>query len=147
MENLGTSPGGRARHWGLALAVAIVVIAATLVLAQPLLEAPAAAGTGSAMARSGNGVPSYTSDVVPILTRSCFRCHGPYRADKGLRLDSYQRIMAGDSYGAILIPGDSSLSAMVSVIRNGTMPHDSTKLLPAEIDILARWIDSGAPRN
>lgn len=139
--------GGRATHWGLALVIAAAAIAATFALAQPLLDTPGVASTGDVAAKSGSAVPSYKSEVVPILTRYCFRCHGPDRADKGLRLDSYRRIMAGDSYGAILIPGDSSLSAMVSVIRNGTMPHDSTKLPPAEIDALARWIDAGAPQN
>jgi hypothetical protein len=55
--------------------------------------------------------------------------------------------MAGDSYGTVLIPGDSSLSAIVSVVKYGTMPHGTSKLSQEEIDLVSRWIDGGAPEK
>jgi hypothetical protein len=140
--------GGRVARRGVVIAVVALAAVLGIVGAWSHLgdSTPTSLPTAQAAGSVGS-IPSYTSDVSPILVRSCFRCHGPDRADKGLRLDSYQRVMAGDSYGAILIPGDSSLSAMVLVIKNGTMPHESTKLTPAEIDTLSRWIDAGAPQN
>jgi len=35
-------------------------------------------------------------------------------------------------YGTVVIPGDSSLSAMVSVLKYGTMPHGGAKLTAAD---------------
>lgn len=102
-------------------------------------EAPSASASGA--------TPTYAADVAPILARSCVSCHGPQRADKGLRLDSYQRTLAGDSYGTVLIPGDSSLSALVSVLKYGTMPHGGVRLSASEIEVVSKWIDGGAPEK
>ncbi len=106
-----------------------------------------AAPSSSAAPGAVVGIPSFNRDVEPLLERACVRCHGADQADKGLRLDSYRSTLAGDSYGAVLIPGKSSLSAIISVVKYGTMPHDGVKLPQNEIDTISRWIDAGAPEN
>lgn len=126
-------------------ALAVVLMGALLMwkMIVPGSEpAPSSKGTSQ---ESVKRTPTYLGDIRPIMDRFCVSCHGPQRADKGLRLDSYQRTLAGDSYGTVLIPGDSSLSAIVSVMKYGTMPHGPTKLDPSEIELVSRWIDSGAP--
>ena len=128
---------------GAALLLALLLAAQ---LALPTSETPSRFG-GQTTQSHGNWTPSYRRDVAPILERACIRCHGPQRADKGLRLDSYRGVLAGDSYGAVVIPGESSLSAVVSVVKYGTMPHQGMRLPPAEIDIISRWIDNGAQEN
>lgn len=131
----------------LVAAVAVLaVLAAALAVSGLLGEGKATPGDGK-LGRAADWTPSYASDVAPIFARACIRCHGSQRADKGLRLDSYQRMMAGDSYGTVVIPGDSSLSALVSVAKYGTMPHGGTKLTDTELATISRWIDIGAPEN
>lgn len=139
--------GRPSRKYIVYIAVA-AILAATAVLAVKAASNPATGSSGAAGTQPvPAAAPSYKRDVAPILERSCVRCHGPERADKGLRLDSYRGTLAGDSYGAVLLPWRSSLSAIVSVIKYGTMPHDGMKLPPAEIETVSRWIDAGAPEN
>ncbi len=127
------------------LVVMVALLAALALVAPDLLARAGVIPTGRAPAEgAADWIPSYARDVEPIFARACIRCHGPQRADKGLRLDGYQRTMAGDSYGTVVIPGDSSLSAMVSVLKYGTMPHGGAKLTATELDTIARWIDAGA---
>ena len=142
IRGAGRGPARRA----LVAGTAIVALAFVVVLfVTPNVMHGGVLGSGSApQVASADWVPTYARDVEPIFQRTCIRCHGPERADKGLRLDSYQRIMAGDSYGTVLIPGDSSLSAIVSILQYGTMPHGGSKLPPEEIDTISRWIDAGA---
>ncbi len=122
-----------------ALVLTAVASSPSRAVVAPTAAPPASEGAGP--------LPSYREDVAPLLRRACVQCHGSQQADKGLRLDSYQRMMAGDAVGTVVIPGDSSLSAIVSVVRYGTMPHDGTKLTAAEIATISRWIDAGAPEN
>ena len=129
------------------LIVALLALGILVRLATSNGAPPLSSGGGSSATTSAQGIPSFARDVAPILDRSCVRCHGEGQADKGLRLDSYRRALAGDSYGAVLIPGKSSLSAIVSVVKYGTMPHNGVKLPSEEISILSRWIDAGAPEN
>ena len=117
------------------------------ILARQAASAVSVSPTSASGGSATTGTPSYARDVAPILERACVRCHGEQQADKGLRLDTYHRALAGDSYGAVLIPGKSSLSAIVSVVKYGTMPHDGMRLPPDEIDTISRWIDAGAPEN
>ncbi len=138
----------RTLRGGLAVLLFLVLAAAALVLAGPALLGEESNGAQGGQTTHPEGwTPSYAQDVGPILQRACVQCHGTRQADKGLRLDSYQRMMAGDAYGTVVIPGDSSLSALISVVRYGTMPHGGTRLTAAEIETISRWIDSGAPEN
>ncbi|MHB1162301.1 MAG: c-type cytochrome domain-containing protein [Chloroflexota bacterium] len=126
--------------------VAIGVLALAVIL-PPRLEVGTVSQVSTPMFRTEGTTPSYRQEVGPILQRACTQCHGTLRADKGLRLDSYQRMMAGDAFGTVVIPGDASLSALVSVVRYGTMPHQGARLTANEIDTISRWIDAGAPEN
>jgi mono/diheme cytochrome c family protein len=131
--------------------VSLVVLAVGLMVGLALwpgvLEEGKAQPGGVQSANPADWVPSYSRDVEPIFGRSCIQCHGPERADKGLRLDSYQRMMAGDSYGTVVIPGDSSLSAIITILKGGTMPHGGAQISPAELEAISRWIDLGAKAN
>jgi mono/diheme cytochrome c family protein len=133
--------------------LAVVTVLSAVVLLVALALGSRGIGEGAAQPAELQGVaradwiPSYSRDVEPIFDRTCIQCHGPERADKGLRLDSYQRMMAGDSYGTVVIPGDSSLSAIVTILKGGTMPHGGTGLSPTELETVSRWIDSGATAN
>lgn len=90
----------------------------------------------------------FQSHVLPILRKHCFRCHGDKDEEAGLRLTSRESMVAGgDSGEAVLVPGDPHASAMLIRIRSddeGQRMPPSAKLSDDEIEILTRWVASGA---
>lgn len=92
---------------------------------------------------------SYKDDIQPIFDRYCVECHGPKRAENGLRLDTYDGVMSGTRFGPVITPGSSSTSSLVFVI-DGTaapeiqMPHEGRKLSRNRITNIQAWIDAGA---
>ena len=95
---------------------------------------------------------TYSSDIQPIFTQNCVSCHGPARAENGLRLDSYQAVMKGTQHGPVVIQTSPSASALVSVIDGSAssqvlMPHEGRKLTPNRIENIRLWIQAGAPND
>lgn len=97
--------------------------------------------------------PDFTTEVRPILSRYCFKCHGPDdQTRKGeLRLDvRAEALKPAESGGPAIIPGDVARSELVKrVFTDDTeeiMPPRSAKMemTAAQKDILKRWIASGA---
>lgn len=90
--------------------------------------------------------PSYAQDVQPIFNRSCTVCHG---AAGGVDLTSYQHTMAGGADGPIVVPGDPETSPLYAFISGGTplsMPPGQP-LPSADVQLIRRWIEAGAPDN
>lgn len=112
----------------LALAVSLVALRAMPALADEPIE--------------------FNRDIRPILSETCFRCHGPDSASRkaNLRLD---RREAAIEAGAI-IPGkveESELLARIDAENpDELMPPKSTNktLSKEQKDLLKRWIASGA---
>lgn len=95
----------------------------------------------------------FDRDVFPILIGRCALplCH-PGAVDatpqRGLRLNSYENVMAGGVNGPIVVPGDAAASRLFLALR-GVLP--GTRLMPlggvlsaANIGIIEDWIDQGA---
>ncbi len=91
--------------------------------------------------------PSFGREVRPILAKHCFTCHGPDgdAREADLRLD-----IAAEDARDLLQPGDADSS---EVFARVTSDDESMRMPPAdshpplsakEIDILKRWINSGA---
>ncbi len=90
-------------------------------------------------------------DILPILSDKCFLCHGPDpKARKAnLRLDTKEEALRKTD--PVIVPGKSSESILVQRITS----HDPKQLMPPprsnrklsahQIELLTRWIDSGAP--
>ncbi len=91
----------------------------------------------------------FSRDVLPILSDTCFSCHGPdAKARKaGLRLDQKESALAD----GIIVPGKSADSELIKRITStdpdAVMPPPKSlrKLTPAQIETLKRWVDEGAP--
>ena len=93
-------------------------------------------------------VPDFNRDVRPLLSDRCFACHGPDAAARqaGLRLDVRSEAIAAGA----LVPGDLDASAMLQRIVH----EDPDELMPppklnkgltdAEVEVLRRWVASGA---
>ncbi len=100
------------------------------------------------------GTPSFEREIRPILSRYCFKCHGPDEGQRqsGLRLDVRDAATKlADSGKAAIVPSKPDNSELIRRIHlpDGSeekMPPASTKLeLTAEQrDILKRWVASGA---
>ncbi|MBI5760127.1 MAG: DUF1549 domain-containing protein [Planctomycetales bacterium] len=103
-----------------------------------------------------HGVPvdagdvNFSRDVLPILSDNCFQCHGPdqnaRKAD--LRLDTKDGVFRADS--PVVVPGKSGESELIARITSTDPdevmppPKSNRKLTPAQIELLRKWIDSGA---
>jgi hypothetical protein len=103
-------------------------------------------------ARAADGV-DFRRDIRPILADNCFKCHGPDEgARKGkLRLDARgQALKGGRSGRPAVVPGKPDDSEMLrrlqSTDETDVMPPPETgkKLTARQVDLLRRWITSGA---
>ena len=87
----------------------------------------------------------FETHVRPILKAHCWRCHGEEDELKGsLDTRTARLLFQGGDSGAAIVTGDHAKSLLYVRASAGEMPPDAKKLTPAQIDILARWIDSGA---
>ena len=118
--------------------------ASALVLAAAMLAVPTAAAAQSA------GEVTFSRDVAPILQRSCQSCHRP-NSVAPMSLITYEEVR----------PWARSIRQRTG-LRNtmGVMPpwfiekgvgiqafKDDISLSEAEIETIAAWVDSGAPRG
>ncbi|MGE3780063.1 MAG: DUF1549 domain-containing protein, partial [Pirellulaceae bacterium] len=90
----------------------------------------------------------YVRHVKPLLLSRCSSCHGPANQEAQLRLDAGRHVLSGSGAGSVVVPGSASRSKLIQRISaedaDERMPPKGPGLTPAEIALLARWIDSGA---
>ena len=94
----------------------------------------------------------FNRDIRPILSDSCFQCHGPDEAKRqgGLRLDQAEAALRGGESGPAIVPGDP----LASEIRKRILttdpdlkmpPASSGKTIsPEQLATLDQWIREGA---
>ena len=96
---------------------------------------------------------AFNRDVRPILSKTCFTCHGPDAAAvKGeLRLDIRERALKGGESGKpAIVPGDPARSEAVRHITSKDPdimmppPDAHMKFTTRDAEILTRWIKEGA---
>ena len=91
----------------------------------------------------------FDRQVRPILSDNCFACHGPDEKQRmaGLHFDTKEGAFGKPG---VIVPGDSAHSKMYEKVSNPNvamrMPptYSGRKLTPAQIEIIKKWIDSGA---
>lgn len=91
----------------------------------------------------------FEAKVRPLLVKQCYECHGPDSdpVEGGLLTSSRKALLHGGDTGPAIKPGDPQASLLVEVVNYDgdiTMPP-SSKLPQEQIDILAEWIQRGAP--
>ena len=94
----------------------------------------------------------FNKDILPILSKHCFACHGPDQQQRkaDLRLDTQEGLFATLDGVAIVSPGKPEASSLVERIRT----HDPEDLMPPpesknpmtqdQIDLLTTWVEQGA---
>ena len=96
--------------------------------------------------RTTQGPIQFNRDVRPILSATCYRCHGPDESHReaDLRLDNPE-----DAF-AVIVPSSLAESELWKRISSHdpdvVMPPPDAKLelTPEQIDTLRRWIQQGA---
>ena len=104
------------------------------------------------MTVSGQGPVSFNRDIRPIMSDTCFRCHGPDKAARmaNLRLDLRDEALRPNRQGlAPIVPGNPTQSHIIQRIFSGDAtvmpPLASHKVLTAsQKDTIKRWVAEGA---
>lgn len=115
------------------------------------LRAGTLEGEGSHERASKSKKVSFELEVLPVLERACFDCHGPHarRARGGLRLDGREALLAGGDSGPAIVPGHPDASLLLQLVRHEVElfempPEVDERLSDEEIEVLERWIATGA---
>jgi hypothetical protein len=115
------------------------LLVAVLALAGPL--SPAGAAEPSAEA-----ISHFEKEVRPILVEQCQRCHGPKKAEAGLRVDSRAALLKGGDRGPAVVPGKADKGTLLAALSHTgdlKMP-ESGKLPEARIAAVKKWVIDGA---
>ena len=100
------------------------------------------------LADSEAAAPDFEKEILPVLAKRCFECHGPEKQKAGLRLDSRAALLKGGDFGAAVVPGDAAGSHLIEVISSTDddvkMPPKGERLSAAEIETFKKWIAQGA---
>ena len=90
----------------------------------------------------------FTKNVLPVLRRHCFECHGSDVQEGGLRFDDRNEFLTGGDSGPAILSGkprESELLRRVSLNRlhDDAMPPVGPGLSSREKMMLRRWIQQG----
>ena len=118
----------------------------TMVLAAGLAVA------GEAPSSSRPKTVDFNRDIRPILSETCFQCHGPDKNKRkaDLRLDLKEGVYEDLGGYAAVVPGkpdESELYRRVSsddATEKMPPPKFAHPLTAAQVDLLKRWIEQGA---
>ncbi len=144
-----------------ALLLAGVIFLAPGSAATESAKTPAASATEPQVAAQASKVASSSSgshvdfnrDVVPILSNTCYKCHGPDAKDRkaGLRFDVAGAALKPAESGDIpIVPGQPEKSALVRRIFSTDAdermppPKSNKSLTDAQRQVLKQWIADGA---
>jgi hypothetical protein len=107
---------------------------------------------GLALAASAEPV-KFNRDIRPIMSDTCFRCHGPDKRARmaGMRLDRREEALKPTASGAVpIVPGDPDKSAIVQRIfaadpaRRMPPKYAEKVLTDAQKETIRRWVAEGA---
>ena len=101
-------------------------------------------------AADGSATVDYAREVKPLLAGKCYACHGALKHEGSLRLDTREFVLRGGDGGAAIVPGDAGRSLLLARLTapiDERMPPEGEgeALRPAELELLRRWIEQGAP--
>ena len=94
----------------------------------------------------------FNRDVLPLLSKHCFACHGPDEAKReaALRLDTREGLFGDTGEGWVVQAGDPAKSLLIERIfshdEDDVMPPPEAKM-PLNDDqraLLQKWVEQGA---
>jgi hypothetical protein len=97
---------------------------------------------------SGDADTFFELKIRPILSNTCFKCHGGDKISNGLRLDSRANLLMGGDGGPAIVPGQPEKSLLITAIRHTDgglkMPPDK-RLTDEQISDFIQWVRNNAP--
>lgn len=93
----------------------------------------------------------YLTEIKPLIRDRCYACHGGLKQEASLRLDTAALIDEGGDSGPAISRDRASASLLIERITaqdiDQRMPpeHEGEPFSPDQIDLIRRWIESGAP--
>jgi mono/diheme cytochrome c family protein len=98
---------------------------------------------------AAENAPDFARDILPMLEKRCYECHGEKKQKGGLRFDRKASMLKGGESGErLLVAGKSGESAFVkrvlSTDDDEKMPPKGERLSGEQIEKLKAWIDAGA---
>ncbi|MEY4567624.1 MAG: hypothetical protein RLY14_2594, partial [Planctomycetota bacterium] len=92
---------------------------------------------------------NFAREIQPLLARRCFACHGPDKAEGGLRLHESDKAFGKLESGELaIVPGKPAESSLLTRISSSEedfrMPPEGKPLSEAEQSLLRSWIEQGA---
>lgn len=138
---------------GILFGGAVLVALSFNVLGVEALSAP----EQEALKAQGKGEVSFKNDVFPIIYDHCLNCHipgGKGYVKSGLDLRTYEGLMKGTKFGAVVKPGDSETSTFTKLLEGTNkglkMPaglNASGTLDRQYILVMRKWVQQGAKNN
>ncbi len=94
-----------------------------------------------------NGDEFFEKEVRPLLVERCLKCHDDAKAKGDLKLTSLDNLLKGGDRGPAVAPGKPDDSLLIQAVRYADKPKmpPTGKLDDAEIRVLSRWVEMGAP--
>ena len=94
----------------------------------------------------------FNRDIRPILTETCYQCHGPdaNKREADLRLDTREGLFGKRDAGVIVRPGRAAESLIVARLTSQDPevrmppPDSGRSLSDAQRDLIHKWIEQGA---
>ena len=94
----------------------------------------------------------YTTKVQPILEKNCYSCHGGMNHRGGFNMATREAMLKGGHHGAGLVPGDTTASWLVRLMRHEGPADDPMNMPPAprpkvsdaDIATVEQWVKAGA---
>ena len=103
-----------------------------------------------AQAQAPANAVTYKDHVLPVLRKHCLNCHNADKATSDLNVATYAALMAGGSSGESVKPGSPDQSLLYRVTAHEVeprMPPKGPKIPDADLAILKKWIEIGAPET
>ncbi len=114
---------------------------------------PAALLPVAASDRVSETIVDFARDIRPLLSETCFACHGPdgNKLKAGLRLDQKESAFEPvDSGRTAIVPGRPEQSELIRRLLSADPdevmppPAEKKRLSPVQVELLQRWIRQGA---
>ena len=94
---------------------------------------------------------SFDRDIRPIMSDTCFRCHGPDESSRmaNMRLDLREEALKPKRNGTPIVPGDTEHSEIIQRVfaKDGRVmppPFAHKELTEKQKDTIRRWVEQGA---
>lgn len=87
---------------------------------------------------------SFSESVAPVLSKRCLACHNAKTAKGRYNMETFAGIVKGGESGESVKPLKSADSPLFTMIADGSMPKDADPLTKEQIELIKKWIDTGA---